>query len=47
VSTYIYFQPILAGIFALALGADELNRTMVFAGVAVLMGVFAVSWQRP
>lgn len=46
VSTYIYFQPILAGIFALALGADELNRTMVFAGVAVLMGVFAVSWQR-
>jgi len=47
VSTYIYFQPLLAALFALAMGADALNNTLLLSGGLVLLGVFAVSWQRP
>lgn len=42
-STYIYLQPLLATIIAVAAGKDSLNGLMVVAGVLIFLGVFMVS----
>jgi drug/metabolite transporter (DMT)-like permease len=41
--TYIYLQPVLASIAALAVGMDTLNTTDVFAALLIFAGVYFVS----
>ena len=45
VSIYIYLQPFLATIIALALGKDQLTLVKVLAGGLIFMGVFLVSFK--
>jgi drug/metabolite transporter (DMT)-like permease len=45
-STYIYLQPLLASIIAVAAGKDSLNPMMILAGLLIFVGVFLVS-KRP
>jgi len=42
-STYIYLQPLLASIIAVAAGKDKITLTMIFAGLLIFAGVFLVS----
>lgn len=42
-STYIYLQPLLASIIAVAAGKDEITIMMILAGVLIFIGVFLVS----
>jgi drug/metabolite transporter (DMT)-like permease len=41
--TYIYLQPVLASIAAIAVGMDTLNATEVFAAFLIFSGVYFVS----
>tara|TARA_B100000902_G_scaffold399064_1_gene468209 strand:+ start:912 stop:1802 length:891 start_codon:yes stop_codon:yes gene_type:complete len=43
VSIYIYFQPLLASIFAIFKGADTLNNTKLIAAIFIFIGVYLVS----
>lgn len=43
VSIYIYLQPLLATIIALAMEKDELDYIKVFAGILIFFGVYLVS----
>jgi len=43
VSTYIYLQPLLAAIYAIAIGADTLNTTMIISAALIFTGVYFVA----
>ncbi|TNF26626.1 MAG: EamA/RhaT family transporter, partial [Bacteroidetes bacterium] len=43
VSTYIYLQPVIASIFAVALGKDSLDWIKVVSAVLICTGVYLVS----
>ena len=43
VSIYIYLQPILAALFAIFWGVDNLDNQKIIAGVFVFLGVYLVS----
>ncbi len=43
VGTYIYLQPLLATLIALALGADVLTVAKLFSGLLIVLGVVLVS----
>ncbi len=47
VSFYIYLQPLLATVIALSIGVESLNSLKVLSGIAIFIGVFLVSYQRP
>lgn len=42
-STYIYLQPLLASIIAVAAGKDKITFMMLIAGILIFVGVFLVS----
>lgn len=46
IGAFIYLQPILAIIFALAAGSDQLNLVKIGASAMVFYGVYLVSWKR-
>tara|TARA_B100000795_G_scaffold261872_1_gene239113 strand:+ start:4335 stop:5219 length:885 start_codon:yes stop_codon:yes gene_type:complete len=43
VSTYIYTQPILASLFAIAMGKDELSLVKIVGAILIFTGVYIVS----
>jgi drug/metabolite transporter (DMT)-like permease len=43
VSTYIYLQPVLASVFAIVLGKDELDEIKVISAILICTGVYLVS----
>lgn len=43
VSTFLYLQPVIAGIFAILMGSDTLNTTKLIAAVLIFIGVYLVS----
>jgi len=43
VSAYIYLQPFLASLFAIALGEDELTTTKIFSGILIILGLYLVN----
>jgi len=43
VSAFIYMQPIVASLFALSTGSDELSTVKVIGSLAVFLGVYLVS----
>lgn len=43
VSTYIYLQPVLASVFAIALGKDSLDMIKVVSAILICTGVYLVS----
>ena len=43
ISAFIYLQPLIAIIYAIATGADSLNTTKVVAGLLVFAGVYMVT----
>lgn len=43
VSTFLYLQPVIAGIFAIMMGSDSLNTTKIIAAVLIFIGVYLVS----
>lgn len=44
VSAFIYTQPVLASLFALCLGTDELSWTKVICSLVIFTGVYLVSY---
>lgn len=43
VSTYIYTQPVLASLFAISMGKDELDVIKIISAILIFSGVFLVS----
>jgi drug/metabolite transporter (DMT)-like permease len=43
VSIYIYLQPVLASVFAIALGSDILDMNKIIAASIIFIGVYLVS----
>ena len=43
VSIYIYLQPVLASVFAIALGSDVLDMNKIIAASIIFIGVYLVS----
>ena len=43
VSTFIYLQPIFAGLFAIFMGSDRLDLVKVTAAILIFIGVYLVS----
>jgi len=43
VSTFLYFQPIFAGIFAIAMGSDQFDLIKGLAALLIFIGVYLVS----
>ncbi len=43
VSAYIYLQPFLASLFAIALGEDKLTATKIFSGALIICGLYLVN----
>lgn len=43
VSTFLYLQPVTAGIFAILMGSDFLNTTKLIAAILIFIGVYLVS----
>jgi len=43
VSAYIYLQPFLASLFAIALGEDRLTATKIFSGALIICGLYLVN----
>jgi len=43
VSTFLYFQPVIAGIFAIMMGSDSLSATKIIAAILIFIGVYLVS----
>lgn len=46
VSMYIYLQPFLASLFAIALGKDKLDMTKILAGIFIILGLYLVTLKR-
>lgn len=45
-SSYIFLQPLITAIFALALGKDYLDMPKIVGGVCILIGVFFVNFSK-
>ena len=45
VSVFIYLQPVIATIYALFVGSDQLNTTKIYATLLIFVGVFLVTKQ--
>ncbi len=43
VSTFLYLQPVIAGIFAILMGSDTLSVTKMIAAILIFIGVYLVS----
>lgn len=43
VSAFIYTQPVIASLFALTIGSDELSIVKILSSLAIFMGVYLVS----
>ena len=43
VSSFIYLQPIFAGVFAIAMGSDRLDMRKISATILIFIGVYLVS----
>lgn len=43
VSTFLYLQPVIAGVFAIIMGSDTLNNVKLIAAVLIFIGVYLVS----
>ena len=43
VSTFLYFQPVIAGVFAIMMGSDSLSVTKIIAAILIFIGVYLVS----
>ena len=43
VSTFIYLQPIFAGLFAVSMGSDQLDLVKISATILIFIGVYLVS----
>jgi len=43
VSTFLYLQPVMAGIFAILMGSDSLDTTKIIAAILIFIGVYLVS----
>jgi drug/metabolite transporter (DMT)-like permease len=43
VSTFVYIQPIFAGIFAIIMGSDSINPVKITAASLIFLGVYLVS----
>jgi len=43
VSVFIYLQPVIASIYALIVGSDQLNFTKIGASLLIFLGVFLVT----
>lgn len=43
VSTFLYLQPVIAGIFAIIMGSDSINTIKVIATICIFCGVYLVS----
>ena len=43
VSTFLYLQPVIAGIFAIIMGSDSLNTTKIIAAALIFIGVYLVT----
>lgn len=43
VSTFLYIQPVIAGIFAIIMGSDTLNSIKVIAAILIFIGVYMVT----
>lgn len=44
-SMYIYMQPFLASIFAIAAGQDQLTSTKIFSGILIILGLYMVNYK--
>jgi drug/metabolite transporter (DMT)-like permease len=47
VSIYIYAQPLIASLVALAIGSDRLTTVKIIAGMLIVAGVYLASQRRP
>jgi drug/metabolite transporter (DMT)-like permease len=45
VSVFIYLQPVIATIYALIVGSDQLNIIKIIASILIFFGVFLVTKQ--
>ena len=43
VSTFVYIQPVFAGVFAIMMGSDSLNTVKILAASLIFLGVYLVS----
>jgi drug/metabolite transporter (DMT)-like permease len=43
VSTFLYLQPIFAGLFAVAMGSDQLDLVKGVAALLIFIGVYLVT----
>jgi drug/metabolite transporter (DMT)-like permease len=43
VSAYIYLQPFLASLFAIAVGKDTLSATKIFSGMLIITGLYLIT----
>ncbi len=43
VGAFIYLQPVIAGLFAIIMGADRIDALKIFAMVLIFSGVYLVS----
>ena len=39
----MYLQPIFAGLFAIAMGSDQLDKLKISAAILIFIGVYLVS----
>ena len=46
VSTFLYIQPVIAGIFAIIMGSDSLNFVKIMAALLIFAGVYLVSMNK-
>jgi len=47
VSTFVYIQPIIAGVFAIMMGSDTLSTVKILAAALIFLGVYLVSKNPP
>ncbi|MCB0820153.1 MAG: DMT family transporter, partial [Bacteroidetes bacterium] len=47
VSSYIYLQPFLAAIIAIAWGKDEIDFSKILSAILVFTGVYLISFKKP
>jgi drug/metabolite transporter (DMT)-like permease len=47
VSTFVYIQPIIAGVFAIMMGSDTLSTVKILAAALIFLGVYLVSKNLP
>ena len=43
VSTFVYIQPIFAGIFAIIMGSDTISAVKIIAALLIFLGVYLVT----